>query len=151
MSTLESVVRSDPEILGGTPVFAGTRVPIKNLIDYLAAVDSLGQFLDDFPSVSRQQAIAALAKDLLTSVRILLDKSPPRRLSRLLSNHDVRTATQMDWSRLGNGALLRVRSRITSQNWRPDSCHIRLRPIEQTGGIAGLLRGSAIEERPKMA
>ena len=69
MSILESVVRSDPEILGGTPVFAGTRVPIKNLIDYLAAGDSLGQFLDDFPSVSRQQAIAALelAKDLLTS------------------------------------------------------------------------------------
>ena len=45
---------------------------------------------------------------------------------------------------------LRVRSRITSRNWRPDLRHIRLRPIEQTGGIAGLLRGSAIEERPKM-
>ncbi len=69
MSTLESVIHSDPKVLGGTPVFAGTRVPIKNLIDYLAAGDCLGQFLDDFPSVSRQQAIAALelAKDLLTS------------------------------------------------------------------------------------
>ena len=69
MRTLESVVRSDPEVLGGTPVFAGTRVPIKNLIDYLAAGDSLDEFLDDFPSVSREQAIAALeiAKDLLTS------------------------------------------------------------------------------------
>ncbi len=69
MSTLESVIHSDPEVLGGTPVFAGTRVPIKNLIDYLAAGDSLDQFLDDFPSVSRQQAIAALklANDLLTS------------------------------------------------------------------------------------
>lgn len=69
MSTLESVVSRDPEILGGIPVFAGTRVPIKNLIDYLAAGDSLDQFLDDFPSVKRAQALAALelAKDLLTA------------------------------------------------------------------------------------
>ena len=69
MPTLESVVQSDPEILGGTPVFIGTRVPVKNLLDYLAAGDSLEQFLDDFPSVTREQAVAALeiAKDLLTS------------------------------------------------------------------------------------
>ena len=55
-----SVVHSDPEILGGTSVFVGTRVPLKNLIDYLAAGDSLEEFLDDFPSVSREQAVAAL-------------------------------------------------------------------------------------------
>ncbi len=69
MPALESVVRSDPEILGGTPVFVGTRVPVKNLLDYLAAGDSLEQFLDDFPSVTHEQAVAALeiAKDLLTS------------------------------------------------------------------------------------
>jgi len=69
MSTLESVIRSDPEILGGTPVFVGTRVPVKNLLDYLAAGDSLEKFLDDFPSVTREQAVAALdiAKDLLTA------------------------------------------------------------------------------------
>jgi uncharacterized protein (DUF433 family) len=69
MPTLESVVRSDPAILGGTPVFAGTRVPVKNLLDYLAAGDSLEKFLDHFPSVSREQAVAALevAKDLLTA------------------------------------------------------------------------------------
>ncbi len=67
MPTLKSVVRSDPEILGGTPVFAGTRVPLKNLLDYLAAGDSLETFLDHFPSVTRDQAVAALecAKDLL--------------------------------------------------------------------------------------
>ena len=46
---LESVVRSDPEILSGTPVFAGTRVPVKNLVDYLAAGDTLERFLDHFP------------------------------------------------------------------------------------------------------
>lgn len=69
MPALESVVRSDPEILGGTPVFVGTRVPVKNLLDYLAAGDSLEQFLDDFPSVTHEQAVVALeiAKDLLTS------------------------------------------------------------------------------------
>ena len=61
------VVHSDPEILGGAPVFVGTRVPVKNLIDYLAAGDSLDVFLDDFPSVRREQAIAALeaARDML--------------------------------------------------------------------------------------
>ena len=69
MATLESAVHSDPEILGGTPVFCGTRVPVKNLLDYLAAGDTLGQFLDDFPTVKREQAIAALelARDLLTA------------------------------------------------------------------------------------
>lgn len=68
MPTLESVVRVDPEILGGTPVFAGTRVPVKNLLDYLAAGDSLDTFLDHFPAVTREQAVAALeiARDLLT-------------------------------------------------------------------------------------
>ncbi len=54
------VVHSDPEILGGTPVFVGTRVPLRNLIDYLEGGQSLDEFLDDFPSVSRDQAIAAL-------------------------------------------------------------------------------------------
>jgi uncharacterized protein (DUF433 family) len=69
MPTLESVIHSDPEILGGTTVFVGTRVPVKNLLDYLAAGDSLDQFLNDFPSVSREQAVAVLevARDLLTA------------------------------------------------------------------------------------
>ena len=69
MLTLGSVVHSDPGILGGTPVFVGTRVPVKNLLDYLAAGDSLERFLEDFPSVRREQAVAALeiARDLLTA------------------------------------------------------------------------------------
>lgn len=69
LGTLDSVIHSDPEILGGTPVFCGTRVPVKNLIDYLAAGDTLDRFLDDFPSVRREQAVAALdlARDLLTA------------------------------------------------------------------------------------
>ena len=69
MPTLDSVVCSDPAVLGGTPVFSGTRVPLRNLIDYLAAGDSLERFLDHFPSVTREQAVAALeiARDLLTA------------------------------------------------------------------------------------
>jgi uncharacterized protein (DUF433 family) len=55
-----SVVHSDPEILGGTPVFVGTRVPLQALIDYLAGGHTLADFLDDFPTVSRELAIAAL-------------------------------------------------------------------------------------------
>ena len=61
MQTQELIVTS-PEILGGTPVFSGTRVPVKNLTDYLEAGDTLDEFLDDFPSVSREQAIAFLER-----------------------------------------------------------------------------------------
>lgn len=56
----KQIVNRDPDILGGTPVFAGTRVPVQNLIDYLAAGDDLDEFLDDFPSVHREQAVAFL-------------------------------------------------------------------------------------------
>jgi len=69
MATVDSIVHCDPQILGGTPVFRGTRVPVKNLIDYLSGGDTLDEFLDDFPSVSREQAVAALelARGLLTA------------------------------------------------------------------------------------
>lgn len=60
MAKHASIVHSDPEILGGTPVFVGTRVPLRNLIDYLEGGYSLDEFLDAFPSVSREQAVAAL-------------------------------------------------------------------------------------------
>jgi len=53
------VVHRDPDILGGTPVFVGTRVPVKTLYYYLEAGDSLDEFLNDFPSVTRDQAVAA--------------------------------------------------------------------------------------------
>jgi uncharacterized protein (DUF433 family) len=67
-----SVIHSDPEILGGTPVFVGTRVPVQSLFDYLEAGDSLDEFLRQFPSVRRDQAIEALEiarRTLLTSAR----------------------------------------------------------------------------------
>lgn len=55
-----SLIQSDPEILGGTPVFAGTRVPVQSLFDHLEAGDSIDDFLEGFPSVKRAQAIAVL-------------------------------------------------------------------------------------------
>lgn len=60
MAESQPVVHSDPEILGGTPVFVGTRVPVKTLFDYLEAGDSLEVFLEEFPSVTRDQAVATL-------------------------------------------------------------------------------------------
>jgi uncharacterized protein (DUF433 family) len=62
-----TVVARSPEILQGSPVFSGTRVPIEALIDYLEAGDRIEDFLDDFPTVSREQAVAALelAKETL--------------------------------------------------------------------------------------
>ncbi len=55
-----TIFDSDPDILGGTRVFIGTRVPIKTLLDYLEAGDSIDEFLDHFPSVSREQVISVL-------------------------------------------------------------------------------------------
>ncbi len=56
----QSIVNQSPEILSGTPVFAGTRVPVRNLLDYLEGGYTLDEFLEDFPAVSKDQAIAFL-------------------------------------------------------------------------------------------
>lgn len=63
----QNVVSRDPDVLGGTPVFANTRVPVQTLLDYLEEGQTLQAFLDDFPSVSREQAVAVLEqlKELL--------------------------------------------------------------------------------------
>ena len=73
MSTVvEDVINIDPEILGGTPVFYGTRVPIQSLFDWLET-ETLDEFLENFPSVKREQAIEVLhiAEGLITSPKIL--------------------------------------------------------------------------------
>ncbi len=54
------IVHSDPEILGGTPVFVGTRVPVQALLDFLEGGDTIEEFLDNYPGVSREQAVAFL-------------------------------------------------------------------------------------------
>ena len=60
MQAESQIWHSDPDILGGTPVFAGTRVPVRSLFDYLEGGESLDEFLRQFPSVTRDQAIGAL-------------------------------------------------------------------------------------------
>jgi uncharacterized protein (DUF433 family) len=63
----QAVVSRNPEVMGGTPVFAGTRVPVQTLLDYLKGGESIDDFLEGFPSVTREQVIAFLeqAKDSL--------------------------------------------------------------------------------------
>jgi uncharacterized protein (DUF433 family) len=65
-----SVVTSSPDVMGGTPVFAGTRVPIENLLDYLEGGESIEDFLEGFPSVSRDQVITFLEE---TKARVLAE------------------------------------------------------------------------------
>jgi uncharacterized protein (DUF433 family) len=70
-------VHSDPGILGGAPVFVGTRVPVRALFDYLEHGHPLGQFLNDFPTVKREQAVGVLEH----LKRLAVDASPSRQLS----------------------------------------------------------------------
>ena len=65
-----SVVHSDPDVMGGTPVFVGTRVPVQALIDYIEGGHSLEEFLNDFPTVSRELALGALEQ---AKVHLLAD------------------------------------------------------------------------------
>ena len=65
-----SVVTSSPDVMGGTPVFAGTRVPIENLLDYLEGGESIDDFLEGFPSVTREQVITFLEE---TKARVLAE------------------------------------------------------------------------------
>ncbi len=70
-------INIDPEIMSGTPVFSGTHVPIQNLFDYIEGGDDLSEFLDDFPSVTKEAALSVLemAKKTLTSESILHENS----------------------------------------------------------------------------
>ena len=61
MPDLRSIIHSDPEIHSGDPVFVGTRVPVRTLLDYIEGGDSIDVFLDNFPSVTREQAVALRA------------------------------------------------------------------------------------------
>jgi uncharacterized protein (DUF433 family) len=60
MEDLKGIIHADPEIMGGTPVFAGTRVPLQNLIDALEGGDSIDDFMEGFPAVKRSQVIAVI-------------------------------------------------------------------------------------------
>ena len=70
---IRDLILIDPDVLGGTPVFKGTRVPVESLFDHLESGVSLDEFLDDFPTVTKEQAVAALefAARLLSSKNIV--------------------------------------------------------------------------------
>ncbi len=80
---MKKLITVDSEILNGTPVFTGTRVPIKNLFDYLESGQQLSSFLEDFPTIQEEQAIGviALAEKLLTSSSRILNEDLIRRMS----------------------------------------------------------------------
>jgi uncharacterized protein (DUF433 family) len=71
MTRSNPIIAIDPEVMGGTPVFRGTRVPFQALLDYLEGGQTLLDFLDDFPTVSRESAVAALEQGKLLLVNQL--------------------------------------------------------------------------------
>lgn len=79
----QRVINIDSEILGGTPVFLGTRVPVKNLFDYLEEGETMDEFLEDFPSVKREQVIKLLeiSRGLVEKSSQLLYENPTGRVS----------------------------------------------------------------------
>ena len=68
MADIRTIVHADPEIHSGDPVFVGTRVPVRTLLDYIEGGDSIDVFLDNFPSVSREQAVAFLEEATRTAL-----------------------------------------------------------------------------------
>lgn len=78
----EQIVSQDPEVMGGAPVFAGTRVPVVSLIDHLKAGDRLDDFLDSFPTVSRSQALAFLDLAYQAALAGGTNANTPRRAPR---------------------------------------------------------------------
>ena len=95
------LITIDPDILGGTPVFKGTRVPVKTLFEYLENNYTLEEFLECFPSVTRELACRVLERsEAVTAcacVRILLDECVPWPMSRLLVGHDCISAQKRGW------------------------------------------------------
>jgi uncharacterized protein (DUF433 family)/predicted nuclease of predicted toxin-antitoxin system len=112
MPSAGDIIVKDPKILGGTPVFRGTRVPLQALFDSLEGGETLEEFLEGFPGVSREMAIAALeeAQQLLSSkawMRILLDECVNQRLRNYLPGHECRSARYAGLGGLQNGELLK--------------------------------------------
>jgi uncharacterized protein (DUF433 family) len=76
ISDLKGVIHADPEIMGDTPVFVGTRVPLQNLVDCLEGGESIEDFLDGFPSVKREQVIAVIEAGKLKMLERVSDAHP---------------------------------------------------------------------------
>jgi Uncharacterized conserved protein len=108
----KQIVHADPEILGGTPVFVGTRVPVDALIDFLDGGDTIEDFLDNYPGVSREQVFAFLEEASQDSSRRSRETGSVRRelaavASTETSRVRVRTVQEEGWGSFRNGDLLR--------------------------------------------
>lgn len=110
---MEKIIVKDPKILGGEPVFRGTRVPFKILTDYLEGGDSLDDFLEQYPSVTREAAVAAIEEARMSLVFsalmiVLLDECAPKKLKLFLTTHGhaCHTVQEAGWSGIANGELL---------------------------------------------
>jgi uncharacterized protein (DUF433 family) len=79
LEELKGIVHSDPEIMGGTPVFVGTRVPLQNFVDYLEGGKSIEDFLHAFPTVKRGQVIAVIEAGKLTVLETISKDAHPHR------------------------------------------------------------------------
>jgi len=76
LDDLKGTIHCDPQIMGGTPVFVGTRVPLQNLVDALEGGESIDDFLDGFPSVKRQQVVAVIEAGKFAMLEIAAHAHP---------------------------------------------------------------------------
>ena len=106
------IISASPEVMGGTPVFAGTRVPVQTLLDYLKAGESIDDFLDGFPTVTREQVIALPEEAEKQLVGLVRQHEAPvyecidRKFTREFVDYEVKTVSQMGWAGVENGQLL---------------------------------------------
>ena len=108
----KQIIYSDPDILGGAPVFAGTRVPVDALIDFLEGGDTIEDFLENYPGVSRSGLCLSRGSEPCARgedgvKRVLFDENLPRLLRRKLPEFEIRTVQEQGWGSLKNGDLLR--------------------------------------------
>src|SRR5438132_7765806 len=117
ITDLAQVFHRDPEIMGGTPVFTGTRVPVQNLVDYLEGGESIDNFLEGFPTVKRQQVIGFIEAEKEKLLVSGLHECSPGRVSGLAPG--TRSAPSQGQNRPGYGLGGNQERRTTGAGSKP--------------------------------